>query len=74
MSIRKRTWKTLKGESKEAWIVDYVTRPGSAGRRPSTKRKKRKRLSGAGESRCRRGSPRTGQHEHHGRGGGGIFG
>jgi integrase len=24
MSIRKRTWKTSKGESKEAWIVDYL--------------------------------------------------
>jgi len=24
MSIRKRTWKTAKGEAKEAWIFDYV--------------------------------------------------
>ena len=24
MSIRKRAWKTSKGEAKEAWIVDYV--------------------------------------------------
>ena len=23
MSVRKRTWKTAKGEEKEAWIVDY---------------------------------------------------
>ena len=26
MSVRKRTWKTAKGESKEAWIVDYKDR------------------------------------------------
>ena len=24
MSIRKRSWKTSKGEPKEAWVVDYV--------------------------------------------------
>ena len=24
MSVRKRTWKTRAGESKEAWIVDYA--------------------------------------------------
>jgi integrase len=24
MSVRKRTWKTAKGETKEAWIVDYL--------------------------------------------------
>ena len=28
MSIRKRTWKTSKGESKEAWIVDYLDQGG----------------------------------------------
>src|SRR5215468_1857123 len=24
MSVRKRTWKNAKGESQEAWVVDYV--------------------------------------------------
>jgi integrase len=24
MSVRKRTWVTAKGETKEAWVVDYV--------------------------------------------------
>ena len=28
MSIRKRTWKTAKGEAKEAWVVDYVDQAG----------------------------------------------
>lgn len=28
MSVRKRTWKTPKGETKEAWIVDYVDQHG----------------------------------------------
>ena len=28
MSIRKRRWKTSKGEVREAWIVDYVDRQG----------------------------------------------
>jgi integrase len=28
MSVRKRTWTTAKGESKEAWIVDYVDQDG----------------------------------------------
>jgi integrase len=29
MSIRKRSWKTGKGEQKEAWIVDYVDQHGA---------------------------------------------
>ena len=28
MSVRKRTWTTLKGEKKEAWIVDYADQEG----------------------------------------------
>jgi hypothetical protein len=28
MSIRNRTWKTAKGEAKEAWVVDYVDQHG----------------------------------------------
>lgn len=28
MSVRKRTWTTRKGETKEAWIVDYVDQEG----------------------------------------------
>ena len=28
MSVRKRTWKTANGESKEAWIADYVDQAG----------------------------------------------
>jgi integrase len=28
MSVRKRTWRTSKGEAKEAWIVDYVDQQG----------------------------------------------
>jgi integrase len=28
MSVRKRTWTTLKGERKEAWIVDYIDQGG----------------------------------------------
>ena len=74
MSIRKRTWKTSKGESKEAWIVDYADAAGKRRQKTFDNKKERSgRLSGAGESRCRRGSPRTGQHEHHGRGGGGSW-
>jgi integrase len=29
MSVRKRTWTTSKGESKEAWIVDYTDQDGA---------------------------------------------
>lgn len=28
MSIRKRAWKTSKGEAKEAWVIDYVDQAG----------------------------------------------
>jgi integrase len=28
MSVRKRAWKTSKGETKEAWVVDYVDQTG----------------------------------------------
>jgi integrase len=28
MSIRNRTWKTAKGDAKEAWVVDYVDQHG----------------------------------------------
>jgi integrase len=28
MSVRKRTWKSPKGEAKEAWVVDYVDQHG----------------------------------------------
>ena len=28
MSVRKRTWTTAKGETKEAWVVDYVDQEG----------------------------------------------
>jgi hypothetical protein len=28
MSVRKRTWKTTKGEIKEAWVVDYSDQAG----------------------------------------------
>jgi integrase len=28
MSVRKRSWKTSKGETKEAWIIDYLDRDG----------------------------------------------
>ena len=28
MSVRKRTWKTRAGESKDAWVVDYVDQDG----------------------------------------------
>ncbi len=36
MSIRKRTWKTGKGEEKTAWVVDYVEARARAGRRRSS--------------------------------------
>jgi len=28
MSVRKRTWKNSKSETKEAWVVDYVDQGG----------------------------------------------
>jgi integrase len=39
MSIRKRTWKTAKGEIKEAWVVDYSDQAGK--RRLKTFRRKK---------------------------------
>jgi integrase len=28
MSVRKRTWTTPKGETREAWVVDYTDQAG----------------------------------------------
>jgi integrase len=39
MSVRKRTWKTAKDETKEAWVVDYVDQGGKR-RLKTFKRKK----------------------------------
>ena len=39
MSIRKRTWKTARGEAKEAWVVDYTDQGGK--RRLKTFKKKK---------------------------------
>jgi integrase len=39
MSVRKRTWKTAKGESREAWVVAYVDQAGK--RRLKTFRRKK---------------------------------
>jgi integrase len=39
MSVRKRTWKTVAGEMKEAWVVDYVDQGGKR-RLKTFKRKK----------------------------------
>ena len=29
MSVRKRQWKTSRGEDREAWVVDYVDQQGT---------------------------------------------
>lgn len=39
MSVRKRSWKTAKGEAKEAWIVDYVDQAGKRHIKTFTKKK-----------------------------------
>jgi integrase len=39
MSVRKRIWKTAKGEAKEAWVVDYTDQAGKR-RLKTFKRKK----------------------------------
>jgi integrase len=39
MSIRKRTWKTARGDAKEAWVVDYTDQGGK--RRLKTFKKKK---------------------------------
>ena len=39
MSVRKRVWKTSKGEAKEAWVVDYADQAGKR-RLKTFKRKK----------------------------------
>jgi integrase len=61
MSIRKRTWKTTKGDAKEAWVVDYVDQAGK--RRLKTFSKKKdadvcvaKTISGRNGGEVRRGS------------------
>jgi len=41
MSVRKRTWTTAKGVTKEAWIVDYVDRSEGGQRRLKTFDKKK---------------------------------
>ena len=53
MSVRKRTWTTRKGETKEAWIVDYAStapatlRRSTARRTPTpAKRRSRQRRQG----------------------------
>ena len=40
MSIRKRTWKTAKGEAKEAWVVDYTDGAGKRVLKTFKKRRK----------------------------------
>jgi hypothetical protein len=39
MSVRKRIWKTAKGEAKEVWVVDYMDQAGKR-RLKTFKRKK----------------------------------
>jgi hypothetical protein len=39
MSVRKRAWTTSKGETKEAWIVDYVDQKGERHIRTFAKKK-----------------------------------
>jgi len=42
MSVRKRTWKTSKGETKEAWVVDYADQDGKRRLRTFDRQKKAK--------------------------------
>jgi len=39
MSVRKRTWKSPNGETKEAWVVDYVDRDGDRHLKTFTKKR-----------------------------------
>ena len=39
MSVRKRTWKTAKGEEKSAWIVDYSDASGTRRQKTFSKKK-----------------------------------
>ena len=49
MSVRKRTWRTSKGEAKEAWIVDYVDQQGDRHIETFERKKDADCLSGDGE-------------------------
>jgi integrase len=68
MSIRKRTWKTAKGDAREAWVVDYVDQTGK--RRLKTFKKKKE---ADGNQSSVRNNPRdahSGLGQHHGCGSG----
>ena len=45
MSVRKRSWVTAKGESRDAWIIDYPDAQGTqGGLKPSSERRMPTRL------------------------------
>ena len=68
MSVRKRTWTTRKGETREAWIVDFAV---SGSRHTETFERKRDADARGHKSRCcRQGHPHRAQQDtdgHRGR-------
>src|SRR5258708_38650517 len=66
MSVRKRTWKTAKGETKECWIVDYVDQHGERRGKNFAKKKDADASHATVWVEVR---PHTRQSEHHRRGG-----
>ena len=58
MSVRKRTWTTRKGETKEAWIADFTDGTGKRHIRTFQHKKESRRLRGQGAGRRRRGRSR----------------
>ena len=66
MSVRKRSWKTDRGESREAWVVDYRDQLGSPVPQDLQPQARRRRLPCAGHGRCQRRHPHCRQPQHHG--------
>src|SRR5580698_8573555 len=51
MSVRKRTWTTAKGETREAWVVDYVDKVEGGKRRLKSFEKKKDAVNFAATAR-----------------------
>lgn len=58
MSVRKRTWKTAKGETKEAWVVDYADQTGKRRLRTFGRKKRPTPLRQRLASKLEKGSTR----------------
>ena len=65
MSVRKRTWSTSRGETKEAWIVDYTDQDGERHIQTFARKKDADEYHATGQCRCPPGRALGAEQEHH---------